>query len=342
MFQNFNAFYQQTKFSSGLEHGDCGPKVYFMRSNQKIILVIFNWKMVAVKVIESNNNPCKGFAGTPGYLSPEVLKKEPYGKPVDIWACGVILYILLVGYPPFWDEDQHRLYAQIKAGSYDYPSPEWDTVTPEAKNLINQMLTVNPSKRITASEALKHPWICVKMHIKETRGSPSSDNVLKRQKRLRASLHRHEDGCYLNRFDRVISFNEMVYWSSYWESKLLLIRVDRKFPFPVRLKLTQVEADRQTISIFQNLQLLIISDFVRVKSPRRNISKRRSCGYSDLLYKTCVKLQRIPSMRALRNKFALCRQQEAIPESMEFVIFILQELTNSWNNSCIVKTANSC
>lgn len=101
-----------------------------------------------------------GFAGTPGYLSPEVLKKEPYGKPVDIWACGVILYILLVGYPPFWDEDQHRLYSQIKAGAYDYPSPEWDTVTAEAKNLINSMLTVNPAKRISASEALKHPWIC--------------------------------------------------------------------------------------------------------------------------------------------------------------------------------------
>lgn len=88
-----------------------------------------------------------GFAGTPGYLSPEVLRKDPYGKPVDIWACGqsesntssliatiyllfvisfdtgcvsgVILYILLVGYPPFWDEDQHKLYQQIKAGAYD-------------------------------------------------------------------------------------------------------------------------------------------------------------------------------------------------------------------------------
>ena len=106
-----------------------------------------------------------GFAGTPGYLSPEVLKKEPYGKAVDIWACGVILYILLVGYPPFWDEDQHRLYAQIKAGAYDYPSPEWDTVTPEAKNLINQMLTVNPSKRIRSDEALKHPWICVSIQF---------------------------------------------------------------------------------------------------------------------------------------------------------------------------------
>ncbi|KAK1792050.1 hypothetical protein P4O66_001828 [Electrophorus voltai] len=101
-----------------------------------------------------------GFAGTPGYLSPEVLRKDPYGKPVDMWACGVILYILLVGYPPFWDEDQHRLYQQIKAGAYDFPSPEWDTVTPEAKDLINKMLTINPSKRITAAEALKHPWIC--------------------------------------------------------------------------------------------------------------------------------------------------------------------------------------
>ncbi|EPB75272.1 hypothetical protein ANCCEY_05671, partial [Ancylostoma ceylanicum] len=106
-----------------------------------------------------------GFAGTPGYLSPEVLKKDPYGKPVDIWACGVILYILLVGYPPFWDEDQHRLYAQIKAGAYDYPSPEWDTVTPEAKSLIDSMLTVNPKKRITADQALKVPWICVSLIV---------------------------------------------------------------------------------------------------------------------------------------------------------------------------------
>uniref|UniRef100_A0A4W4E8L9 calcium/calmodulin-dependent protein kinase n=1 Tax=Electrophorus electricus TaxID=8005 RepID=A0A4W4E8L9_ELEEL len=115
-----------------------------------------------------------GFAGTPGYLSPEVLRKEPYGKPVDMWACGVILYILLVGYPPFWDEDQHRLYQQIKAGAYDFPSPEWDTVTPEAKDLINKMLTINPAKRITAAEALKHPWICQRstvasmMHRQET------------------------------------------------------------------------------------------------------------------------------------------------------------------------------
>lgn len=71
-----------------------------------------------------------GFAGTPGYLSPEVLKKDPYGKPVDIWACGVILYILLVGYPPFWDEDQHRLYAQIKVGTVTHLTRKTHTIKP--------------------------------------------------------------------------------------------------------------------------------------------------------------------------------------------------------------------
>ncbi|XP_006899237.1 PREDICTED: calcium/calmodulin-dependent protein kinase type II subunit delta-like [Elephantulus edwardii] len=101
-------------------------------------------------------------------------QKDPYRKPVDMWACGVILYILLLGYPPFWDEDQHRLYQQIKAGAYDFPSPEWDRLTPEAKDLINKILTINPAKRITASEALKHPWICQRstvasmMHSQET------------------------------------------------------------------------------------------------------------------------------------------------------------------------------
>ena len=63
------------------------------------------------------NSP--GFAGTPGYLSPEVIKQDVYGKPADVWACGVILYILLVGYPPFYDEDQEKLYARIKQGHYD-------------------------------------------------------------------------------------------------------------------------------------------------------------------------------------------------------------------------------
>ncbi|XP_068154164.1 calcium/calmodulin-dependent protein kinase type II alpha chain isoform X8 [Drosophila tropicalis] len=149
---------------NGVVHRDLKPENLLLASKAKGAAVKLADFGLAIEV-QGDHQAWFGFAGTPGYLSPEVLKKEPYGKSVDIWACGVILYILLVGYPPFWDEDQHRLYSQIKAGAYDYPSPEWDTVTPEAKNLINQMLTVNPNKRITAAEALKHPWICQRERV---------------------------------------------------------------------------------------------------------------------------------------------------------------------------------
>ncbi|XP_051504903.1 calcium/calmodulin-dependent protein kinase type II subunit gamma-like isoform X33 [Myxocyprinus asiaticus] len=154
-------------------HRDLKPENLLLASKMKGAAVKLADFGLAIEV-QGDQQAWFGFAGTPGYLSPEVLRKDPYGKPVDIWACGVILYILLVGYPPFWDEDQHKLYQQIKAGAYDFPSPEWDTVTPEAKNLINQMLTINPAKRITADQALKHPWICQRstvasmMHRQET------------------------------------------------------------------------------------------------------------------------------------------------------------------------------
>ncbi|XP_076125965.1 calcium/calmodulin-dependent protein kinase (CaM kinase) II beta 1 isoform X6 [Alosa pseudoharengus] len=154
-------------------HRDLKPENLLLASKCKNAAVKLADFGLAIEV-QGDQQAWFGFAGTPGYLSPEVLRKEAYGKPVDIWACGVILYILLVGYPPFWDEDQHKLYQQIKAGAYDFPSPEWDTVTPEAKNLINQMLTINPAKRITSQEALKHPWVCQRstvasmMHRQET------------------------------------------------------------------------------------------------------------------------------------------------------------------------------
>uniref|UniRef100_A0A672SER3 calcium/calmodulin-dependent protein kinase n=1 Tax=Sinocyclocheilus grahami TaxID=75366 RepID=A0A672SER3_SINGR len=154
-------------------HRDLKPENLLLASKMKGAAVKLADFGLAIEV-QGDQQAWFGFAGTPGYLSPEVLRKDPYGKPVDIWACGVILYILLVGYPPFWDEDQHKLYQQIKAGAYDFPSPEWDTVTAEAKNLINQMLTINPAKRITADQAIKHPWICQRstvasmMHRQET------------------------------------------------------------------------------------------------------------------------------------------------------------------------------
>ncbi|ULT96952.1 hypothetical protein L3Y34_005045 [Caenorhabditis briggsae] len=175
--------------SNGVVHRDLKPENLLLASKAKGAAVKLADFGLAIEVNDSE--AWHGFAGTPGYLSPEVLKKDPYSKPVDIWACGVILYILLVGYPPFWDEDQHRLYAQIKAGAYDYPSPEWDTVTPEAKSLIDSMLTVNPKKRITADQALKVPWICNRERVASAIHRQDTVDCLKKfnaRRKLKAAI----------------------------------------------------------------------------------------------------------------------------------------------------------
>lgn len=97
--------------------------------------------------------------GTPGYVAPEVLKNEPYGPAVDMWSLGVILYILLCGFPPFYHESTSALYKQIKKGSYDFPAPYWSDISESAKSLVSGLLTVNPKNRLNPQGVLEHPWI---------------------------------------------------------------------------------------------------------------------------------------------------------------------------------------
>jgi calcium/calmodulin-dependent protein kinase I len=97
--------------------------------------------------------------GTPGYVAPEILQGKPYTDKVDLWSLGVILYILLCGFPPFYDENNAALFAQIKAAAYDFPSPYWDDISDVAKDLVRRLLVVDVQKRYTAEEVLKHPWI---------------------------------------------------------------------------------------------------------------------------------------------------------------------------------------
>jgi serine/threonine protein kinase len=97
--------------------------------------------------------------GTPGYIAPEILSKKPYGKPVDLWSFGVILYILLGGYPPFHDENQKRLFNKIRNGDFQFHPEYWGGVSEEAKNLIRGLLTVDMKQRLTVDQALAHPWL---------------------------------------------------------------------------------------------------------------------------------------------------------------------------------------
>ena len=108
-----------------------------------------------------NKEMMKTACGTPGYVAPEVLQNKGYSSgAVDMWSTGVILYILLCGFPPFYEEELPALFDQILKGRYDFPSPWWDNISDSAKQLVRAMLTVDPKKRITAEEALHHPWIC--------------------------------------------------------------------------------------------------------------------------------------------------------------------------------------
>lgn len=99
--------------------------------------------------------PC----GTVGYTAPEIVKDERYSKSVDMWALGCVLYTLLCGFPPFYDESIQVLTEKVARGQYTFLSPWWDDISKPAQDLVSHLLTVDPEKRFTIREFLAHPWI---------------------------------------------------------------------------------------------------------------------------------------------------------------------------------------
>jgi len=161
---------------NGIVHRDLKPENLLLASKQQMAPIKLADFGLAIEV-EGNKPKWHGYGGSPGYICPEILKNKPYGKPADVWSCGVNLYILLVGYLPFPDPDEN---GKTIKGKFDYPSPEWDTIAPEAKDLVNKMLKVDPSKRITADQALKHPWIFLRKGLTSTDHLPGTVECLKK------------------------------------------------------------------------------------------------------------------------------------------------------------------
>uniref|UniRef100_A0AAQ6A2J0 Serine/threonine-protein kinase DCLK2 n=1 Tax=Amphiprion ocellaris TaxID=80972 RepID=A0AAQ6A2J0_AMPOC len=120
--------------------------------------------------------PLYTVCGTPTYVAPEIIAETGYGLKVDIWAAGVITYILLCGFPPFRSENnvQEELFDQILRGKLEFPSPDWDTISLPAKMLISQMLQVNVDARFTAEEVLSHPWVTVRTTDTNRKTLPTS------------------------------------------------------------------------------------------------------------------------------------------------------------------------
>jgi serine/threonine protein kinase len=123
-------------------------------------------------------------------VAPEILRGDRYGAEVDVWSMGVICYVLLAGYPPFYDEDQKRLFKKIKEGRYHFHEDYWSNTSPEAIHMIQQMLCVDQTKRWTSEQLLEHPWMKMgdeTLQQKDLQGSIAVLRKFNARRRLRAA-----------------------------------------------------------------------------------------------------------------------------------------------------------
>lgn len=137
----------------GVVHRDLKPENLLCASANVIKIADFGLS----KDVESGN--LQTSCGTPSYVAPEVLLGGQYDNEVDIWSIGVITYVLLCGFTPFYGDNQRQLFERILHAKFDYPSPEWDDVSTTAKDFVSKLLVVNPADRLSAEQALSHPWI---------------------------------------------------------------------------------------------------------------------------------------------------------------------------------------
>ncbi|CAI9623071.1 unnamed protein product [Staurois parvus] len=141
---------------NGIVHRDLKPEnLLYLTPDENAKIMITDFGLSKMEESGIMSTAC----GTPGYVAPEVLAQKPYSKAVDCWSIGVITYILLCGYPPFYEETESKLFEKIKEGTYEFESPFWDDISKSAKDFINCLLEKDPKGRYNCEKALKHPWI---------------------------------------------------------------------------------------------------------------------------------------------------------------------------------------
>ena len=166
---------------NNIVHRDLKPENILMdNDNDDLTIKIIDWGCAqTIKTTKQSNQA----DGTAYYIAPEVLKGE-YNEKCDIWACGVIFYILLCGYPPFNGETDDEIYLEVLKGKFEFPEEDWSEVSDEAKALIKKMLTKDVNKRITALDSMQDPWF-KKFEEKEQYDKNLAKSVLKNMKKFK-------------------------------------------------------------------------------------------------------------------------------------------------------------
>ncbi|XP_068526761.1 serine/threonine-protein kinase DCLK3 isoform X1 [Anas acuta] len=166
--------------SKNIVHRDLKPENLLVQHNADKSTTL---KLADFGLAKLVTKPIFTVCGTPTYVAPEILAEKGYGLEVDMWAAGVILYILLCGFPPFrsQERDQEELFQIIQLGHYEFLSPYWDNISAAAKDLIARLLIVDPQKRYTARQVLQHPWI-------RTAGKTNGRNL---QREVTINIERH-------------------------------------------------------------------------------------------------------------------------------------------------------
>jgi len=142
--------------ANGIAHRDLKPENLLLRSEDETDVMLSDF---GLSKIMSGNTMMETACGTPYYVAPEVLSGEGYDKEVDLWSVGVITYLLLCGFPPFYGESLPEVFEQIMKAEFDYPAPYWTDITPQAKDFISKLLVTDTVRRLTASQASEHPWV---------------------------------------------------------------------------------------------------------------------------------------------------------------------------------------
>lgn len=153
--------------SLGIVHRDLKPENFlFLTDSEDSPIKIIDFGLSRHK--DADDSMMKTKVGTPYYVAPEVLRRE-YNEACDIWSIGVITYILLCGYPPFYGDNDVEIFNSVRIGQFDFPSPEWDVIGDSAKHFVTMLLQKPAELRPTALAAMDHPWITVNAPVEEDR-----------------------------------------------------------------------------------------------------------------------------------------------------------------------------